>query len=129
MSTGNRKILIMDDEEIIRDVAGEMLRHFGYEVEFAEDGIEALEKYADAMKSGISFDAVIMDLTIPGGMGGKETVIKLIEIDPNVKAIISSGYSSDPVMSNFREYGFAGIVMKPYQISELSEQLRNVLQG
>jgi CheY-like chemotaxis protein len=119
----------MDDEEIIRDVAGEMLRHFGYEVEFAEDGTEALEKYANAMKSGISFDAVIMDLTIPGGMGGKETVIKLIEIDPDVKAIISSGYSSDPVMSNFREYGFAGIVMKPYQISELSEQVRNVLQG
>jgi CheY-like chemotaxis protein len=129
MSTGNRKILIMDDEEIIREVAGEMLRHFGYEVEFAEDGTEALEKYAYAMKSGISFDAVIMDLTIPGGMGGKETVIKLIEIDPNVKAIISSGYSSDPVMSNFREYGFAGVVMKPYQISELSEQVRNVLQG
>jgi two-component system cell cycle sensor histidine kinase/response regulator CckA len=129
MSTGNRKILIMDDEEIIRDVAGEMLRHFGYEVEFAEDGTEALEKYANAMKSGISFDAVIMDLTIPGGMGGKETVIKLIEIDPDVKAIISSGYSNDPVMSNFREYGFAGIVMKPYQISELSEQVRNVLQG
>jgi two-component system cell cycle sensor histidine kinase/response regulator CckA len=129
MSTGNRKILIMDDEEIIREVAGEMLRHFGYEVEFAEDGTEALEKYACAMKSGISFDAVIMDLTIPRGMGGKETVIKLIEIDPNAKAIISSGYSSDPVMSNFREYGFAGVVMKPYQISELSEQVRNVLQG
>jgi CheY-like chemotaxis protein len=129
MSTGNTKILVMDDEEIIREVAGEMLRHFGYEVEFAENGVEALEKYVNAMKSGISFDAVIMDLTIPGGMGGKEAVKKLIEIDPDAKVIISSGYSSDPIMSNFREYGFAGIVMKPYLISELSEQVRNVLQG
>jgi len=129
MSTGNTKILVMDDEEIIREVAGEMLRHFGYEVEFAENGVEALEKYVNAMKSGISFDAVIMDLTIPGGMGGKEAVKKLIEIDPDAKVIISSGYSSDPIMSNFREYGFAGIVMKPYLISELSEQVRIVLQG
>ena len=129
MSTGNGKILIMDDEEIIREVAGEMLKHFGYEVEFAKDGAEALEKYANAMKSGTSFDAVIMDLTIPGGMGGKEAVKKLIEIDPDVKAIVSSGYSSDPVMTNFRQHGFAGIITKPYQVSELSEQVKNVLQG
>jgi two-component system, cell cycle sensor histidine kinase and response regulator CckA len=129
MSTGNGKILIMDDEEIIREVAGEMLKHFGYEVEFAKDGAEALEKYANAMKSGTSFDAVIMDLTIPGGMGGKEAVKKLIEIDPDVKAIVSSGYSSDPIMTNFRQHGFAGIITKPYQVSELSEQVKNVLQG
>ncbi len=129
MSTGNGKILIMDDEEIIREVAGEMLKHFGYEVEFAKDGAEALEKYANAMKSGTSFDAVIMDLTIPGGMGGKEAVKKLIEIDPEVKAIVSSGYSSDPVMTNFRQHGFAGIITKPYQVSELSEKVKNVLQG
>jgi len=129
MSTGNGKILIMDDEEIIREVAGEMLKHFGYEVEFAKDGAEALEKYANAMKSGTSFDAVIMDLTIPGGMGGKEAVKKLIEIDPDVKAIVSSGYSSDPVITNFRQHGFAGIITKPYQVSELNEQIKNVLQG
>jgi CheY-like chemotaxis protein len=129
MSTGNGKILIMDDEEIIREVAGEMLKHFGYEVEFAKDGAEALEKYANAMKSGTSFDAVIMDLTIPGGMGGKEAVKKLIEIDPDVKAIVSSGYSSDPVITNFRQHGFAGIITKPYQVSELNEQVKNVLQG
>ena len=129
MSTGNGKILIMDDEEIIREVAGEMLKHFGYEVEVAKDGAEALEKYANAMKSGTSFDAVIMDLTIPGGMGGKEAVKKLIEIDPDVKAIVSSGYSSDPDMTKFRQHGFAGIITKPYQVSELSEQVKNVLQG
>jgi CheY-like chemotaxis protein len=129
MSTGNGKILIMDDEEIIREVAGEMLKHFGYEVEFAKDGAEALEKYANAMKSGTSFDAVIMDLTIPGGMGGKEAVKKLIEIDPDVKAIVSSGYSSDPVITNFRQHGFVGIITKPYQVSELNEQVKNVLQG
>ena len=76
MSTGTRKILIMDDEEIIREVAGEMLKHFGYEVEVAKDGAEALEKYANAMKSGTSFDAVIMDLTIPGGPGGKQACVE-----------------------------------------------------
>ena len=129
MSIGTRKILIMDDEEIIREVAGEMLKHFGYEVEFAKDGAEAVEKYDNAMKSGMSFDAVIMDLTIPGGMGGKDAVKKLIEIDPAVKAIISSGYSSDPVMSKFREYGFAAVITKPYQVSELNELVRNVLKG
>ena len=129
MSNGNGKILIMDDEEIIRQVAGEMLTHCGYEVEFAENGAEALEKYTAAMKSGVAFDAVIIDLTVPGGMGGVEAVKKLIEIDPDVKAIVSSGYSSDPVMTNFRQHGFAGIITKPYQVSELSEQVKNVLQG
>jgi CheY-like chemotaxis protein len=129
MITGNGKILIMDDEKMIREVAGEMLAYFGYEVQFAKDGAEALEKYAHAMKSGISFDAVIMDLTVPGGMGGIETIKKLIEIDPDVKAIVSSGYSNDPVMSDFRDYSFAGIVMKPYQVAELNEQVRNVCKG
>jgi two-component system cell cycle sensor histidine kinase/response regulator CckA len=129
MNKSNKKILVMDDEEIIREVIGEMLRHCGYEADFAGDGVEAIEKYSLAMKSDTPFDAVIMDLTIPGGLGGIETIKRLREIDPAVRAIVSSGYSHDPVMSNFREYGFAGIILKPYRISELNEQLRIILSA
>jgi PAS domain S-box-containing protein len=125
-ATGGR-ILIMDDEEVIRDVVGEMLVHLGYEVGFAGDGAEAIRLYREAMEASQPFHAVIMDLTIPGGMGGKEAIAKLREIDANVKAIVSSGYSNDPVMANFKEYGFIGVVTKPYKMKDLSETLRRVL--
>ncbi|MBI5594105.1 MAG: response regulator [Deltaproteobacteria bacterium] len=128
-SPGAGRILIMDDEEIVRQIAGAMLTHLGYEIECANDGTKAIEAYVNALKLGRPFVAVIMDLTIPGGMGGKEAMQKLIEIDPNVKAIVSSGYSYDPIMSNFRDYGFAGVVPKPYRMDELGEQVRRVLQG
>ena len=127
VTSGKGNILIMDDEEVIRQVAGDMLEYIGYNVDFAEDGSEAIEKYKTAFESGRPFDVVIMDLTIPGGMGGKEAIKRLIEIDPNVKAIVSSGYSNDPLMSEFRKYGFAGVVLKPYQIAELNEQVSKVL--
>jgi PAS domain S-box-containing protein len=125
-ATGGR-ILIMDDEEVIRDVVGEMLMHLGYEVGFAGDGAEAIRLYREAMEASRPFHAVIMDLTIPGGMGGKEAIAKLREIDAGVKAIVSSGYSNDPVMANFKEYGFIGVVTKPYKMKDLSETLRRVL--
>ena len=125
-ATGGR-ILIMDDEEVIRDVVGEMLVHLGYDVVFARDGAEAIRLYQESMKASRPFHAVIMDLTIPGGMGGKEAIAKLREIDANVKAIVSSGYSNDPVMANFTEYGFYGVVTKPYKMKDLSEVLRRVL--
>jgi PAS domain S-box-containing protein len=125
-ATGGR-VLIMDDEEIIRNVVGEMLMHLGYEVGFAEDGVEAIRLYREAMESSRPFHAVIMDLTIPGGMGGKEAIAKLREIDAHVKAIVSSGYSNDPVMANFEEYGFIGVVTKPYKMKDMSETLRRVL--
>ena len=128
VNSGKGSILIIDDEEVIRQVAGDMLEYVGYAIDFAEDGSEAIEKYKAAFESGRSFDVVIMDLTIPGGMGGKEAIKRLIEIDPNVKAIVSSGYSNDPLMSEFRKCGFAGVVLKPYQIAELSEQVSKVLQ-
>jgi two-component system cell cycle sensor histidine kinase/response regulator CckA len=121
------RILIMDDEEAVRDVAGEMLVHLGYEVGLARDGAEAIRLYREAMEASRPFHAVIMDLTIPGGMGGKEAIAKLREIDANVKAIVSSGYSNDPVMANFTEYGFNGVVTKPYKMKDLSEILRRVL--
>jgi CheY-like chemotaxis protein len=124
---GRGRILIMDDEGIIREVAGEMLRQVGYEVEYARDGNEAIELYIRAKQSNNTFDAVIMDLTIPGGMGGKETVKRLLEIDPEVKAIVSSGYSDDPVMAEYRKYGFRGVVAKPYKIEELSKILHKVI--
>lgn len=123
------KILLMDDEERIRTVTGQILRMLGYEAELAPNGQEAVEMYRQAMEAGAPFTAVILDLTIPGGMGGKEAIKKLLEIDPNVKAIVSSGYSSDPTMSHFREHGFSGIVAKPYRVAELKKVLDDVIEG
>lgn len=127
--SGEGRVLVMDDEEFIRDVAGRMLTVLGYEVDFAVNGDEAIGLYRKAKDSGRSFDAVIMDLTIPGGMGGKETIQKLFEIDPNVKAIVSSGYSDDAIMSDYRKYNFRGVITKPYRIEELSRTVRRVIAG
>lgn len=117
------RVLIMDDEEMVREVAGEILTHMGYEVGYAKDGAEAIGIYQDAKWTGHPFDILIMDLTIPGGMGGKEAVKKLLEIDPEAKVIVSSGYSSDPIMSDFAKYGFVGVIAKPYSIEDLSAVL------
>jgi CheY-like chemotaxis protein len=103
-----------------------MLESFGYEVTNARDGNEAVKLYKEAKKSDDPFKIVIMDLTIPGGMGGKETIKILKEFDPEIKAIVSSGYSNDPVMSNFRDFGFCGVTAKPYRLKELEEVLVNV---
>jgi PAS domain S-box-containing protein len=121
------KILIMDDEAIISHVAARYLKSLKYEVETVKDGAEAIVLYKGAMESGEPFDAVIMDLTIPGGMGGKETIKELIKIDPEVRAIVSSGYNEDPVISHYREYGFSGVLAKPYGIDEMSKVLHAVL--
>jgi len=129
LMNGGGKILVMDDEEIVRKVAGAMLGRIGYEVSFAKDGREAIESYQALMGTGQAFDVVIMDLTIPGGMGGKETIKKLLEIDPQVKAIVSSGYSNDPVMADFRNYGFSDVIVKPYEVKEVGEVLHRVLGG
>lgn len=124
---GRGKILVMDDEEDIRKSLGKILANFGYEVDFAEGGTEAIELYKKSKESGRHFDAVIMDLTVPGGMGGLEAIRRLIEIDPEVRAIVSSGYSSDPVMANFREYGFKGVIAKPYKVGELGKVIHGVI--
>ena len=118
----------MDDEEFIREVAIHMLGKIGYEVAVADDGNQAVEMYRQAQKSGEPFDTVIMDLTVPGGMGGKEALQILKKINPNVKALVSSGYSNDPIMSNFRDYGFQGVVKKPYRIQDMSDALRSVIK-
>ena len=124
---GKGKILVMDDEVFIRDLAIQMLSKIGYEVSVANDGNQAIEMYRQAQKSGEPFDTVIMDLTVPGGMGGKEAIQQLKKLDPNVKALVSSGYSNDPIMSNFRDYGFLGVVKKPYRIQDMSDALRTVI--
>jgi CheY-like chemotaxis protein len=121
------KVLVMDDEEIIREVAREMLSGLGFEAGLAADGSEAIELYKKARDAGAPFDVVILDLTVPGGMGGKDVIRKLWEIDPGVRGIVSSGYSNDPVISEFRQYGFSGVVAKPYKIQDLSEALRLVM--
>ena len=124
---GRGRILIMDDEEMIRKMLGSMLSTAGYNVELTSNGEDAIERYAKARESGQPFDVVIMDLTIPGGMGGKETIKKLLEIDPEVVAIVSSGYSTDPVISKFRKYGFSAVVTKPYSAGELERTLQRLM--
>jgi two-component system cell cycle sensor histidine kinase/response regulator CckA len=122
------KILLMDDEEVIRDVAGRILERLGYKVELAQSGEEMIEKYRDAYEKGDGYDAVLMDLTIPGGMGGKEAIEELLKIDSNVKAIVSSGYFNDPIMAHYKEHGFSGVVPKPYETEELEEVIKKVLE-
>ena len=123
------KILILEDEDTVRKVAGQMLTYLGYEVEFAKEGIKAIELYKKAKDSKRPFDVVIMDITIPGGMGGEEAVWKLREIDPEVKAIVSSGYSNSPVMTEYEWFGFNEVIAKPYEINDLSETIYRVIKG
>ena len=126
---GKGKILVMDDEEMVREILGRILPRLGYEAEFAGDGGEAIERFVQAEGSGQEFAAVILDLTVPGGMGGKEALAKLLEIDPQVKTIVSSGYSDDPVMADFQRYGFSGVIAKPYRVSELGKILNQVIMN
>ena len=121
------KILIMDDEIQVRTIIADMLEYLGNETEVASDGVEAIEIYRRALDSGKRFDAVIVDLTVPGGMGGKETIGKLLEIDPEVKAIVSSGYSHDPVISDYSQFGFVDYLTKPYHLNDLKNLINRVL--
>jgi PAS domain S-box-containing protein len=122
------RILVMDDESGIRTLLTAILKHFGYEITTVRDGAEAIREYTEAREQGKPYSAVIMDLTIPGGMGGKETIRALREIDPTIKAIVSSGYSNDPVLAEYQKYGFVARVEKPYRMQELGKTLRSVLE-
>ncbi|MFH0754164.1 MAG: ATP-binding protein, partial [Candidatus Omnitrophota bacterium] len=126
---GQGKILVMDDEASLRELLKTMLEKLGYEPEFAKDGAETIRMVKEALEAEKPYDAVILDLTIPGGMGGKEAINKLLEIDPEVKAIVSSGYSNDPVLANFQEYGFKGVMPKPFAFQSLGKLLHDVLWG
>jgi PAS domain S-box-containing protein len=126
--TGKReRILIMDDEELTREVAGKMLTRAGYEVVLTKNGEEALNRYTEAQKSQKPFSLVMLDLTIPGGMGGKEVMARLLAVNRSVKGIVSSGYSNDPVMANYQAFGFAGVLPKPYEMQELYSVVRSAL--
>jgi CheY-like chemotaxis protein len=126
--TGGSKVLVMDDETMVQRIAGDMLKSLGYEAQFAVDGHEALAKYKTSLEEGVPFDVVIMDLTIPGGMGGKEAIQGLLDLDPKARAIVSSGYSDDPLIADYRNYGFKGALAKPYRLRELSSMMRRVLE-
>ena len=122
------RILLMDDEEVVRRVTGNMLKKSGFDVVTAKDGSEAVRIYSEALEKDTPFDIVITDLTVPGGMGGQETVEKILEINPNAVVIISSGYADDPVMANYQNYGFKGIVPKPYTLEKLLNALSKLFQ-
>ena len=126
---GKGRVLVMDDEDLIRELAVTGLSHLGYQVDTVADGAEALRVYREARESGQPFAAVIMDLTVPGGMGGREAIKQLLIMDPGAKAIVSSGYSNDAVMANYRQFGFKGVVAKPYKIEELAEAVNTLVQG
>lgn len=125
--SGRGRILVMDDEESIRDLLDKMLRRLGYEVLLAEDGAEAIRLYGQAIKSETPIDAVIMDLTVPGGMGGKEAILAMGRLDPEVRAIVSSGYSNDPMAAAFKEYGFSEFIAKPFKLEDLGKVLKRVI--
>ncbi|MBI5055348.1 MAG: response regulator [Nitrospirae bacterium] len=126
---GEGRVLLMDDDDTVLTTIGKMLKQLGYEVVLAKDGVEAIELYQQAKGSLKPFDVVMMDLTIRGGMGGQETIKRLRELDPAVKAIASSGYSTDTVLSDFSKHGFCGIITKPYEIEELSKLLNCIITG
>ncbi|MFA5859931.1 MAG: response regulator, partial [Elusimicrobiota bacterium] len=121
------RILVMDDEESILAIAEKMLAKLGYDVVTARNGEQAVEIYKQAMQSDKKIDAVILDLTIVGGMSGKDTIGQLLKIDTNVKAIVSSGYSTDIVVSEYDKYGFKGILPKPYELVAMSQVLNKIL--
>jgi len=122
------RVLFMDDEESIRQVGLAMLKRCGFEAAAVADGAGAVAAYAQAMQAGRPFDLVILDLTVPGGVGGREAMERLRALDPNVKAIVSSGYSNDQVLANYRAHGFRGMVSKPYEVADLKLAIHEVLK-
>ena len=127
-SQGRGRVLVMDDEQMIREIAAKIISALGYEVAAARDGREALTLWQQAREEGQPFDAVIMDLTVPGGMGGAEAVRELLALDPGATAIVSSGYSQDPIMAGYREYGFRDVITKPYGVAEVGRILARLIR-
>lgn len=125
---GGKSVLVMDDEEVIRELASEMFRELGYVVSTCTNGAEAVARYNSALQATTPFWAVVLDLTIPGGMGGKEAAREVLGIDGNARLIVSSGYSNDPVMADYSHHGFRAAVVKPYTFTELSRVMTELQQ-
>lgn len=127
ITVGSGKVLVLEDQQDIQEILGTMLTHLGYDSEFVDNGTDAVQLYQSAISNGQPYCATIMDLTIPGGLGGRETIQRLKSIDPNVVALVSSGYSNNPVMTEPHKYGFKGIVSKPYNLEELAKAINLAL--
>jgi CheY-like chemotaxis protein len=125
---GKGKVLLMDDEQIILDVTSEILKFLNYDVMSARDGLTAIELYKKEKAAGSPFDLVILDLSVPTGLGGKETIELLRNVDPAVKAVVSSGYTNDPVVLDFLHYGFCERLTKPYNIHAMKNLLEDVIK-
>jgi CheY-like chemotaxis protein len=126
---GTGRVLIVDDEEAIRTLVEFTLTHLGYNVCSAATALDGVELYRQKLQAGERFDCVILDLTLPGGMGGKEALKLLLEIDPSVNAIVSSGYAMDATMSRYQDFGFRGVISKPYEATELGRTVREVIKS
>jgi PAS domain S-box-containing protein len=124
-----KRILIMDDEPMILELLTALLKSLNYEVEITTNGNQAVEVYQQALQAGTPFDAVILDLTIPGGMGGAKAIKKLLEVDPAVRGIVSSGYADDPIIARYQDYGFKGVAIKPYSLQELRDTVEKVVSS
>jgi len=128
VSARGHRVLVMDDQELVRGMAERMLRTLGFSTQGASNGEEALELFRAAQSEGRPFQLAILDLTVVGGMGGRATLAALRSIDPGLKVIISSGYSDDPVLADYRGHGATGILPKPYRLAELKSVLREALE-
>jgi CheY-like chemotaxis protein len=122
------KVLVMDDEQILLDMTREVLKFLDYDVMFAKDGLAAIDLYTKEKAAGVPFDVVILDLSVPSGLGGRETIEQLRKIDPDVKAVVSSGYSDDPVVQDFSNHGFDERLTKPYKIHDLKNILERIMK-
>src|SRR5256886_5828934 len=127
--TGTGRVLVVDDEDAIRDLVEFTLTRLGYQVSQAATALQGIELYQEKLRAGKRFDLVILDLTLPGGIGGKEALNKLIEIDPTVNAIVSSGYATDATMSRYQDFGFRGVIAKPYEAAELGKIVHDVIES
>ena len=127
MSQSTQKILVMDDEDIVADIAEQMLSFLGYDVSIVENGEDAIEQYRKAFDAGQPYSLVIMDLNIPSGMGGIEAIKHLLDIDGEAKVLVSSGYTNDPIMQEHRKHGFAGCIAKPFDLNGLKSAIQAVI--
>jgi two-component system cell cycle sensor histidine kinase/response regulator CckA len=118
-----KKILVMDDEDMVGEIACQMLEYLGFDAMRVVDGVDAVKEYKKSQDDGMPFSAVIMDLSIPGGMGGEEAVREVLRLDHDAKVFVSSGYSTDPIMVNCQDYGFSGGIAKPFDLAAMQKML------